>query len=323
MPVTISTVPGTCCRLDDRLQVLPAHAVFQRRLRRDPPVARLVEIGQFAPVVHDEQHVVVPQPPEVAACERARTARRVAHEHAPAAQPLDHHEMAVAAVVEQHDRRQAFLEELVDRQHEAVGLVPLRLQIAAYVEQRESLLADSRLVAVVVHVAEHLRLGDRLAVLVRQQRRDRRRTATEVTLLRHGGLEPRFLEAGHVDRVAAAVRHAQAERAGLRARACGQRKHAARDLQDAGPAPGHGVGGSTNCTFTAVPFWISTLDPLFWITVVMPAVFANARSEEHTSELQSLMRISYAVFCLKNKIFPDSTTPYNIIPHLYTHLLSY
>src|SRR3546814_1886295 len=30
-----------------------------------------------------------------------------------------------------------------------------------------------------------------------------------------------------------------------------------------------------------------------------PAI--NQRSEEHTSELQSLMRISYAVFCLKNK----------------------
>src|SRR3546814_5510530 len=28
---------------------------------------------------------------------------------------------------------------------------------------------------------------------------------------------------------------------------------------------------------------------------------ARQRSEEHTSELQSLMRISYAVFCLKNK----------------------
>src|SRR3546814_6813635 len=28
---------------------------------------------------------------------------------------------------------------------------------------------------------------------------------------------------------------------------------------------------------------------------------AEERSEEHTSELQSLMRISYAVFCLKNK----------------------
>src|SRR3546814_1609895 len=29
--------------------------------------------------------------------------------------------------------------------------------------------------------------------------------------------------------------------------------------------------------------------------------FVTARSEEHTSELQSLMRISYAVFCLKKK----------------------
>src|SRR3546814_5759637 len=29
---------------------------------------------------------------------------------------------------------------------------------------------------------------------------------------------------------------------------------------------------------------------------------SGARSEEHTSELQSLMRISYAVFCLKKKI---------------------
>src|SRR3546814_3927801 len=30
-------------------------------------------------------------------------------------------------------------------------------------------------------------------------------------------------------------------------------------------------------------------------------VFCPPRSEEHTSELQSLMRISYAVFCLKKK----------------------
>src|SRR3546814_3661191 len=30
---------------------------------------------------------------------------------------------------------------------------------------------------------------------------------------------------------------------------------------------------------------------------------AAARSEEHTSELQSLMRISYAVFCLKKKTY--------------------
>src|SRR3546814_10500522 len=31
------------------------------------------------------------------------------------------------------------------------------------------------------------------------------------------------------------------------------------------------------------------------------ALHADLRSEEHTSELQSLMRISYAVFCLKKK----------------------
>src|SRR3546814_8049256 len=32
-----------------------------------------------------------------------------------------------------------------------------------------------------------------------------------------------------------------------------------------------------------------------------------SRSEEHTSELQSLMRISYAVFCLKKKILTERT----------------
>src|SRR3546814_5950713 len=36
-------------------------------------------------------------------------------------------------------------------------------------------------------------------------------------------------------------------------------------------------------------------------SVLVLAVIAVARSEEHTSELQSLMRISYAVFCLKKK----------------------
>src|SRR3546814_3744534 len=33
--------------------------------------------------------------------------------------------------------------------------------------------------------------------------------------------------------------------------------------------------------------------------------YRDARSEEHTSELQSLMRISYAVFCLKKKNIKD------------------
>src|SRR3546814_2264715 len=35
--------------------------------------------------------------------------------------------------------------------------------------------------------------------------------------------------------------------------------------------------------------------------------FSAVRSEEHTSELQSLMRISYAVFCLKQKITTQTT----------------
>src|SRR3546814_1556871 len=40
-----------------------------------------------------------------------------------------------------------------------------------------------------------------------------------------------------------------------------------------------------------------------------------SRSEEHTSELQSLMRISYAVFCLKKKILKKTTTDHT--NHLY------
>src|SRR3546814_4842385 len=35
----------------------------------------------------------------------------------------------------------------------------------------------------------------------------------------------------------------------------------------------------------------------------------SKRSEEHTSELQSLMRISYACFCLKKKIIHTTTYP--------------
>src|SRR3546814_6261065 len=40
----------------------------------------------------------------------------------------------------------------------------------------------------------------------------------------------------------------------------------------------------------------------------------SLRSEEHTSELQSLMRISYAVFCLKKK-----NTTINKKPHVTKH----
>src|SRR3546814_5003990 len=40
-------------------------------------------------------------------------------------------------------------------------------------------------------------------------------------------------------------------------------------------------------------------------------VSTKCRSEEHTSELQSLMRISYAVFCLKKKKHNYQHTPQN------------
>src|SRR3546814_1379627 len=43
-----------------------------------------------------------------------------------------------------------------------------------------------------------------------------------------------------------------------------------------------------------------------------------ARSEEHTSELQSLMRISYAVFCLKKKKSHNITKTQSIIILLLT-----
>src|SRR3546814_8703815 len=39
-----------------------------------------------------------------------------------------------------------------------------------------------------------------------------------------------------------------------------------------------------------------------------PHGLGDRRSEEHTSELQSLMRISYAVFCLKKKIKKEKQT---------------
>src|SRR3546814_8282366 len=44
--------------------------------------------------------------------------------------------------------------------------------------------------------------------------------------------------------------------------------------------------------------------------VYAPPVKTKHRSEEHTSELQSLMRISYAVFCLKKKKNTRNTTNY-------------
>src|SRR3546814_12378728 len=61
--------------------------------------------------------------------------------------------------------------------------------------------------------------------------------------------------------------------------------------------------------FRSPASWIgSTGSPASDVTTLVRPDFQNtmptpirSRSEEHTSELQSLMRISYAVFCLKKK----------------------
>src|SRR3546814_8863824 len=45
----------------------------------------------------------------------------------------------------------------------------------------------------------------------------------------------------------------------------------------------------------------------------------SIRSEEHTSELQSLMRISYAVFCLKKKNY---TNKYSIKPTTTANIIN-
>src|SRR3546814_4897289 len=63
--------------------------------------------------------------------------------------------------------------------------------------------------------------------------------------------------------------------------------------------------------------WPATANPRSWAP-------CSKRSEEHTSELQSLMRISYAVFCLEkqihstNEILPTTHTKFESQQHHQT-----
>src|SRR3546814_4494207 len=76
------------------------------------------------------------------------------------------------------------------------------------------------------------------------------------------------------------------------------------------------MGQSSLCNVSRV-FSVSTL-PVF--SVELGSIIntwhspSSARSEEHTSELQSLMRISYAVFCLKKKTIETNDNDYTV-PH--------
>src|SRR3546814_5769519 len=71
--------------------------------------------------------------------------------------------------------------------------------------------------------------------------------------------------------------------------------------------------------------WMIQLNASSGKCLMLPSSFE--RSEEHTSELQSLMRISYAVFCLKKKhkhkiTISQSHTPIDNTNHVYQHLLN-
>src|SRR3546814_10539287 len=66
---------------------------------------------------------------------------------------------------------------------------------------------------------------------------------------------------------------------------------------------GHGVADALGDAAT-IAFIARQAASARWVTSVCTGAFLlgrAGRSEEHTSELQSLMRISYAVYCLKKK----------------------
>src|SRR3546814_6621394 len=61
------------------------------------------------------------------------------------------------------------------------------------------------------------------------------------------------------------------------------------------------------------------LKPFSRVRIVVREQEEEARSEEHTSELQSLMRISYAVFCLKKKIQTTHSRPQDVYTTLHEY----
>src|SRR3546814_7397716 len=56
-----------------------------------------------------------------------------------------------------------------------------------------------------------------------------------------------------------------------------------------------------------LPRTVSIIHVVLFTAAVISSRAIMRRSEEHTSELQSLMRISYAVFCLKKKTSIQNT----------------
>src|SRR3546814_4259475 len=66
-----------------------------------------------------------------------------------------------------------------------------------------------------------------------------------------------------------------------------------------GARPALGGTGGLFADISLIP--MTAVERIEVLTDGASAIYGADRSEEHTSELQSLMRISYAVFCLKKK----------------------
>src|SRR3546814_9284366 len=89
-----------------------------------------------------------------------------------------------------------------------------------------------------------------------------------------------------------------------------------------------GVGRSQGTFDNGVGELSDAAAALDWVQSFHPeaqTTWIAGRSEEHTSELQSLMRISYAVFCLKKKNTTqqnthNTTTPTNQMEQSHTTL---
>src|SRR3546814_2653194 len=83
------------------------------------------------------------------------------------------------------------------------------------------------------------------------------------------------------------------------------------------PAFGQAVLEVASWRFIFIGLGVYCTIVLAWALIRLPETHLpekrrplSIRSEEHTSELQSLMRISYAVFCLKKKKNSLTHTPY-------------
>src|SRR3546814_6514394 len=66
------------------------------------------------------------------------------------------------------------------------------------------------------------------------------------------------------------------------------------------------LGSAPFAPWNADSLLVTASRPHHFAACSMATDSAGCRSEEHTSELQSLMRISYAVFCLKKKKQKDT-----------------